>query len=202
LAFAAGIIYALRDRSLRKRVLFWSSFPALFLVFLSTWRIVAPHYLLPAVPFLLIAGVPGIRAALSAAPRALYPLLMTALCLPLAGQSVALDTLLLREDTRLTAGRWIRHQVQPGARILRFPNTPEFTAADPYRVRVDWEWRMTGIPASELAQSYDYVITSGDARIPAWEQKLASSFVLLHEWPHIPLAQFHHPRVTLYGKKP
>jgi 4-amino-4-deoxy-L-arabinose transferase-like glycosyltransferase len=198
---AALFIYS-KER--RRAALLWILPPAVYILFISTWKIVSPHYLLPAVPFLLIAAVRGL-GSLPAVARGRFlqaALAIAALALPVF-QSIRADAVLSREDTRLAAYRWAAANIPPGSKILRLPYTPEFGPRDPFLVRVDWEGKSTGFPPAVIYRSFDYVITSGFSNAPysEWEKGLSEYYAVKYKNDAAEFAPFHHPRITIYGKK-
>ncbi len=186
----------------RARYRWWLAFPVTYLLFIGTWNIGSPHYVLPAVPFIALAGVKGLSVLFNRKKWMAAALIGICCAAPLY-KSVRTDMLLAKEDTRLTALRWMRENLPRGARILRLPHTPEFTRADPFLVRVDWEGKTSRVPAAGLSRAFDYIVISSFGGEPpsAWEASLLREYVPLMEWPRIPLAAFHHPRITIYGKK-
>ncbi|MFH1368197.1 MAG: glycosyltransferase family 39 protein [Elusimicrobiota bacterium] len=199
LLLIAGIVfYILKNRNTGK-LLLWIICPALYIAFLLTWKIVSPHYFLPVIPFLLLAGISGLDS--DKYGRIIRTAIIIA-CLFPAYQSVKTDILLSKEDTRLTALKWMRTNIEPGSNILRMPNTPEFTVTDPYIVMVDWEGKLAGAPAEKISSEFEYVLTSrfSNGPAPEWENSLLKYFAIEKEWEWIPLAPFHHPRITLYRK--
>lgn len=187
----------------RKNLLWWLSFPCVLSAFIYTWKVVTPHYLLPLIPFACMLGSDGY--AMFQKKKFMIPitlLFLTACFLPLAS-SIRVDKILSVEDTRLTSYKWIKSNLPPGSSILRLACTPEFSNNDPFRVQVDWENKMPGTPAEKLANKFDYIITSHpDNDDPgAWDKSLLKYYNIVKEWENIPLSQFHHPRIIIYGKK-
>lgn len=185
----------------RREFVLWLGYPLTYILFLSTWKIASPHYLLPALPFLFLLGTAGFRSVPRLHP-AFTSVLLALLCLIPLSRSIGMDMLLAREDTRLLSYRWMKANLPAGSRILRLPYTPEFSQIDPYSVQVDWDNHTLNTPVDILSPSYDYIICSSfNDEKSAWETSLLSRYVITNEWPYVPLAAFHHPRVTIYGKK-
>lgn len=181
-------------------------FPGAYLLFLSFWNIAAPHYILPAMPFLMMAGCQGLFShPWGAGKQYLASLLVLLAALGPFADTVRTDAALTREDTRLTAYHWIQGAIPEKSRILRFAYTPEFSASDPFSVTVDWENKRSGTEPAELARQYDYLIMSQFNNNPPgpWETRLLSSFTMLKAWgpQTMPLGGFHHPKVILYERK-
>lgn len=202
LAGIASLFIYSKDR--KKAALLWVLPPALYLLFISTWKIVSPHYLLPAVPFLLIAAAKGALSAPAVARSKTLAaaLLIAALALPLY-QTLRADAVLSKEDTRLAAYKWAMANIPPRSRILRFPYTPEFGPGDPFSVRVDWEGEARKFPQSSVAANFDYVITGSFSNAPpeGWEKGLLKYYEVRYVNDAVAFAPFHHPRITIYGKK-
>lgn len=202
-----GIVLAWRyaDRNERSRLAVWLLFPALFAAFLATWRVSSPHYALVLVPFISLLGAAGWEKLIEryALPRWVVAASAAAIfALPVV-KDVRIGRMLTRADTRLEALAWMRQNVEPGSTVLRFAYTPEFLPTDPFSVRVDWENKLTGVPAERFARDFRYIVTSAfDAGPrPAWEEGLLAGYSVAREWQYVPFAQFHHPRVTVYKRK-
>lgn len=201
--FTAGVLAA--SPAGRRRLAFWLSFPLVYLCLISVWRTSNERYLMSVIPFLILTGTGALAviAARIGRPRLLHiPVLAAALlCF---GWSVKTDLLLARPDTRIVARQWMVDHIPPGARMLRTINTPEFTAADPYAVTVDWfgDTLKTTTPAA-LAQTYDYILVSADSRSDGTERDshFAGSFRRVRTWQAPQSPPFHNPTVTLYRKE-
>ena len=188
----------------RRTALVWLLFPAAYLLFLLSWKVICTHYLMPVFPLLILLGLHGWeRLGERTGKPWIVPAAAIVLCIPLVHTVVAMDRLLVRRDTRLAAHEWIVENLPRGSTILRLPHTPEFTRNDPFSVRVDWEGKLIGTPAGTLSREYGYIVTSSfnNTALSPWENELLSCYVPVKEWPHIPLAMFHHPRIIVYQRK-
>jgi 4-amino-4-deoxy-L-arabinose transferase-like glycosyltransferase len=203
LATGTALSLAFYGSAGRKNLLAWLSFPAALLIFLGAWKIVSPHYLMALVPFACFIGLDGYGRLAQKIPKYLVYLLIAGFCVSPFLRSVRIDKALAIEDTRLTSYKWIKQNIPPGSRILRLAYTPEFTKADPFFVYADWENKLVGSPVEEIADKFDYVITSRaeNSGPSGWEQKLQKNYKITKQWDGIAFAQFHHPEITIYGKK-
>lgn len=203
LALTAGcVIFCYRQR-VSRYLLLWAAPSAVYLLFVFSWNVISPHYLMPVIPFMILAGLYGIDK-INTAGR-VKTIVILVLCLLPAYQTIRTDHILAKEDTRITAYKWMKMNISPGARILRFANTPEFSNTDPYGVLVDWEDRYTLLPDKTIASSFDYVITSRfgavNGELSEFERSLMKYYTVKNEWGAVPLASFHHPRILLFEKK-
>ena len=103
------------------------------------------------------------------------------------------DYVLMQEDTRLTAYRWVKDTLPPGSRILRFPYTPEFKPSDGMKVRVDWKYEL---PFEEY-KNYDYIITSHYKIIQKLDYE-KDTFILINRFSGEELSGFHNPAILIY----
>jgi len=108
------------------------------ILFFGTWSVQSQHYTLLAYPLLFLLAGFGLQrlGIIHKALPALGAFVLLALSFPSSWRQLAV---LSEPDTRLTALTWIRQQIPPGSRILRFAHTPEMTRRDPFRVKIDWE---------------------------------------------------------------
>lgn len=189
----------------RRRLVFWLSLPLVYLCLISFWRSPNERYLMGVIPFLILTGT-GASALIAARfdrPRILHIPGLAATLL-FVGLSVRSGLLLARPDTRITARTWMMEHIPPGARILRTINTPEFTAADPYAVTVDWFGdTIKTTPPAALAQTYDFILVSAESRNAGNERDshFAGPFRRVRTWQAPPSPPFHNPTVTLYRKE-
>lgn len=197
---SAGIIAYLYKFRKERTLILWVISPLLYLLFLLSWNVISPHYLLPVIPFVLLTGIRGLETL--KIPSKLAAVIVICFCLMPAYKTVKMDIQLGREDTRLTAYKWITANLPANSRILRLPNTPEFANTDPFRVTVDWEGKMHAAPVERIAGEFDYVITSAFSGTPAgeWEKSLAKYYRIEKHWDYIPLAPFHFPAITVYAR--
>jgi len=185
-------------------ILLWTVTPLFFVTFLASWKIVSPHYILPAVPFLLIGGAAGFSSLpLLKNNGWLKIALFAGILIAPAYQSIKADISLAKQDTRITAYDWAKINIPAGSRILRMPFTPEFSPKDPYMVRVDWQSKMRGVSPAEFHRDYDYVIVSAFSNDPVdqWENSLLEFYALKYRINSDSLTPFHHPRISIYGKQ-
>lgn len=188
------------DYKKNRVILFMLSCIVVYLLFLSTWRIVSTHYLMPVLPIIILLGSAGLYEYLAKYKKVLINYAVLLICiLPLIGKSVNYNLMLSKEDTRISAYKWIKNNVPTRSKILRFPYTPEFTRNDPFMVKVDWESEAHDMPLEYLESQFQYIILSGNKS--EWEKKLTNHYKLVREWKHIPFASFHHPRIAIYEKR-
>jgi hypothetical protein len=126
---AGQVLMLWRDR---RRGLLVALFPLAYYLVTGTGRTVFARYILPAIPFLcLTAGylVATLGASIAASlrrPGWRVPItaMMTALVVwPSALSVLAFDRLVAREDTRVTARRWIEARFAPGTTIAQIGPT-------------------------------------------------------------------------------
>lgn len=198
------VLFIIQNRNNKLELVYFLSFPVFYTIFISTWNIKSKHYILPIIPFLIIAGSNGLYSIFKNNPRKWVNICIVLLfCIPAVIKNVNTDILLTHEDTRIKAYNWVKHNLPDGSRILRLPFTPEFSNSDPFYVKVDWEGKMVGTNPDILEKNYDYIIIShfDNENISEWENSLLNKFKPIKQWDYIPLAQFHHPRIIVYGKK-
>jgi 4-amino-4-deoxy-L-arabinose transferase-like glycosyltransferase len=184
-----------RDRA--GRSLAWAALT--YFLGVAFWTIHTDRYFLPlVVPACLAAGAALDRRR----GRPWVPVLGAAAALLLLWPGVRFGRYVSTPDTRSTALSEIRGLAPAGAKILRLPHTPEFTRADPYQVRVDWEGKRAGQGSDVLLAEFDYVLASYFTAAPmpeeaAWEQSARDVLTVRGPGPAFP----HHPRVRLWGKR-
>jgi hypothetical protein len=165
---------------------------------IGVWSVVSPHYFLPLLPLLCLFAA----AALSRVPGRQGWGLGLAAGLLVTVASVRFLVNLSQRDTRLVALEAIRSRVPAGARVLRFPHTPEFASGELFRVQVDWEGERSNEPPARLLQEFDYVVTASFSPRPVdpetrWEQEARLVLSVSNPEPAFP----HHPRVRLWASK-
>ncbi len=134
------------------------------LFFLGLWRHQTAHYGLGLYPVLLMLACRGF-SLLKRFHRTLPGLAWSAGMILSLVPTVREMRALVRPDTRLEAGAWLRGNLHPGAKILRFAHTPEFTPRDPFQVTVDFTnqalaWVAEGREAPALLSGYDCLVFS------------------------------------------
>jgi hypothetical protein len=138
---AAALAAALLWRADRRLLWVLAPAPVLFVAFMGAQERFFGRWLMPILPLLcLLAAVAAVRvAALVAARRPrLAPVLLAALALGLAAQSLVHSAhsarLLARDDTRTQARAWLVRNVPEGAKIVVEPGVvPDAWAQDPGR---------------------------------------------------------------------
>ncbi len=121
LALAGGVAHAVRPG--RHRVVLLGVAVVVYLV-IGAQRILFARYVMPLLPILaLFAGKGVALAAARLSPRGRGAAVISAALVVVAAaapltRSVLLDRLLMREDTRLAASRWLDAEIPEGARVL------------------------------------------------------------------------------------
>jgi hypothetical protein len=184
------------------------AFPLGYYLLMGATRHYFARYALPLVPFVALFAAEGtVRVSSWLSRRRSVRLMMITMlgvlvaAQPLA-QSVRSDLLLVREDTRTSAKKWIEANIPDGARIAvdwRF-HTPPLATPEIYSPRSErtyevYEVKGEGLSAHSAAwyrdQGYDYLITSSfiyrislvdpeqNARRRVFYNSLGSEFVLV-----------------------
>lgn len=174
--------------------------------FIGLWRTQLPHYGLGLYPPLLFLALLGFSRF--GRWRSWAPLLFWCVAFFLSlGQSLNQGVYLAKEDSRLTAGRWVREHLPPGQHLLRFAHTPEFHSTDPFSVKVDFVNQRVkdlrpGGPLPRELEGFDTLIYSSfepekDPVLLALKDhfSLAQSFQSFK--PRFP----HHPAVYVFQTK-
>lgn len=124
IAIAAAAGLAIAVWKYRKRTLVPAVYAVAFYLSIGAGRTVFFRYALPIVPVACVfaaVAVETVAAAIAArartAPPAVAWLLAIALATPSLIQSVRLDRLLARRDSRLLAADWLTSQLQPGTTL-------------------------------------------------------------------------------------
>lgn len=114
-------------------------------------------------------------------------------------QDLNIGHVLTQDDTRVQALAWIRKNVPPKAKILRFPHTPEFQKNDPFQVKVDWEGKLLNGPWDQL-KGFDYFLISSFDPKSFPPSTFAPKSRLIQEFSGPRLGDFHNPTVRIYKK--
>ncbi|MBL0058209.1 MAG: glycosyltransferase family 39 protein [Elusimicrobia bacterium] len=197
-----GIGYALAEKGV------WRLLSVLWLTlfaFLGLWRGQAPHYSLALYPPLFLFAF---RAA-ERIPRrgpAVMPL-FAAILLALSVPSSLREVRIARAtDTRLLAGKWVRENVPPGSKILRFAHTPEFNAGDPFSVSVDFTNRRLANASTNWEKTRDDILSFDGILYSSFDPEndpvlgvLNKNLVVVHRESGFPPRFPHHPQVTLFA---
>lgn len=195
-AAAAGLALFVRSPSKGDKVL--AGIAVFTLLFLGSWSVQSAHYALPLYPLLFLAA--GRALSELSRWRPLLPsaalLLLLASALP---RTISMLGTLSRPDTRLRALSWARETLPPGARLLRFAHTAEFTSRDPFVVKVDWENRRLagGVPTLPTGD-FDFLMYGTYVPADPVARSLAERFSLQMAFEE-PAPDFpHHPSVYIY----
>ncbi len=173
--------------------------------FLGLWRGQSPHYSLALYPPLFLFAFRAVDRIPRRGP-AVMPW-FTAILLALAVPSALREVRIARAtDTRLLAGQWVRENVPPGSKILRFAHTPEFNAGDPFSVVVDFtnrrlanasgDWEKT---RADLTPFDGLLYSSFDPENDPVLGVLNKNLRLIHRESGLPPRFPHHPQVTLFA---
>lgn len=185
----------------------WRTLAVLWLTlfaFLGFWTHQPPHYSLALFPPLFLFSI---RAADEIPWRRPWPAvvlmgLLFLLSTPAAVREVRYLQLI---DTRLQAAEWVRKNIPPGSKILRFSHTPDFKRSDPFQIQVDFTdnrlaWMGQGPDdqkrGMEALKEFDYLIVSGT--LPEGEL-VKNSFALLSRFSEPAPMGFHNPLLSIYA---
>ncbi len=186
-----GVIWSLVK--FKKNSLFFLTLPAVFIFFVSFWKVLSAHYLFPIHPFFLISGAILLGDMANKKSRIILMVVLTTLStLPKTAYSVYLLT---RPDTRVEAYRWIKKNIPAGTNILRSPSTPNFSSKDPYRVTWDGEWKIFDKMCSRILEKYDYILMTLN---PEFEKRFSENLISLNEFSRVKFAPHHNPTVKIY----
>lgn len=176
--------------------------------FLGFWTHQPPHYGLVLYPPLFLFGFHAADQIPWRRPLPVF--LLMGVLLAFALPSAVRETRYLqRPDTRLQAADWVRGNIPPGSKILRFSHTPDFKRSDPFQITVDFtdkrlEWMGQGREAQgqgiQALRAFDYIIIGGessktDDTVALFDQ----SFILLKRFSDPPSSGYHNPVLNIYA---
>ncbi len=189
----------------------WRIYAVLWLtlfIFLGFWSHQPPHYGLALYPPLFLFGFHGVDRIPWRRP---WPVLILAgLLVVLAFPSAVREVRYLRRpDTRLQAADWVRRNIPPGSKILRFSHTPDFKRSDPFQVVVDFtdeRLKRMNQGQKELEEGvqalhgFDFILVSGDSLNTIDKSDFFDqSFSLLNRISDPPASGFHNPVIRIYA---
>lgn len=175
-------------------------------IFFGCWVIQSPHYGLALYPPLFLFAfhaadhVPWRRPL----PVVLLCGMLLTFALPSAVREVRY---LLRPDTRIQAVDWVRANIPPGSKIIRFSHTPDFKRSDPFQIKVDFtdqrlSWMGQGLEKQkegiQSLREFDYLILSGGAESTV---SFDQSFFLLKRFSVPAPSGYHNPVVSVYASR-
>ena len=114
----------------RKKELLFLSFPILYFAIVGRWSVQSDRYILPIVPFLLVAAAYSLHSALEKIPlRGIRQSIITGICalcliIPPAAHIIQHKNFHRKPDTRALAKGWIERTVPQGSIIALESHTP------------------------------------------------------------------------------
>lgn len=179
-------------------------------IFLGCWTHQPAHYGLALYPPLFLFGI---HAADRIPWRHPMPVLLLVGVLMVYALPSAVREIqyLQRPDTRLLAADWVRGNIPPGSKILRFSHTPDFKRSDPFQITVDFTderlaWMGQGRDAQDQGiktlSEFDYMILGGDSSsVDDTTALFDDSFVLLKRFTDPAPSGFHNPMLSIYATR-
>ncbi|MFH1399783.1 MAG: phospholipid carrier-dependent glycosyltransferase [Candidatus Woesearchaeota archaeon] len=148
------------------------SYPLVFLLYISTWKVYYPRYLISVVPFLIISlafmlnDISGSRIiGLLRKNTKLYYLgtmiLLIALLYHPVARAVLIESDFLKQDTRTIAKIWIENNISPGSKIAYEFYCPQLDVVQKGNFTLFKEWQIVSKPLEfYVNESVDYIILS------------------------------------------
>lgn len=179
------------------------------LTFLGFWNLQMPHYGLALYPPLFLFGIHAADQIPWRRPLPVFLLtgVLIAFALPSAVREIRY---LQRPDTRLQTADWVRGNIPPGSKILRFSHTPDFKRSDPFQITVDFtdkrleffgQGRKEQEEGIKSLREFNYFIISGvDSNAGETSNLIDQSFVLLKRFSDPPPSGYHNPVVSVYAR--
>lgn len=181
--------------------------------FVGLWRLQSPHYALGLYPVLFLMAARGSVFLFSRRPwavAAVSAVLIVAALLATFREIRYLE----KRDTRLQMADWVRSNVAPGRRILRFSHTPNFSPQDPFEIKVDFtDQRLAQVNIGadvssallDELSSFDYLlVSSGSPESDLKFKMFRNHFDLVKQFSDPSPRGVHNPVVALFvpkGKK-
>jgi hypothetical protein len=191
----------------------WRILAVLWLVlfgFLGLWRHQPPHYGLGLYPVLFMFSLLAVSKFFVKRNLAIFGVIVLFLSLAIPA-TVREIRYLKSPDTRLQAALWVRENIPPGSKILRFAHTPDFKKSDPFVIRVDFinerlKWVGQGHEAKkkgiENLRGYDFILYSSySPESDHVGEVLEDSFFLLKRFSDPDPHYVHNPVVSVFDIK-